>query len=121
MSLPTEVCCGIFGYLKDLDLIEVSALCKEWNISSKSTTYSAKLAEANQLFTDKGWLFKTYQKHFESFKYDVYWEILNRLRDEKVFILEKEIFDRMFFSILLFCIWSHFWCCCRSQFNPDIC
>ena len=27
----------------------------------------------------------------------------------------------MFFSILPFRIWSHFWCCFRSQFNPDIC
>ena len=27
----------------------------------------------------------------------------------------------MFFSISPFRIWSQFWCCCRSQFNPDIC
>ena len=64
---------------------------------------------------------KTYRKHFESFRYDVYWEILNRLRDEKVFILETEIFYRMYYSVLTYRVWSHFWCCCRSQYDPNIC
>ena len=64
---------------------------------------------------------KTYRKQFESFRDDIYWETLNSLKDENVFVLEREIFDRMFYSVLPFRIWSHLWCCCRSQHNPDIC
>ena len=66
-------------------------------------------------------LLKTYRNHFEAFRHDVYWEILDVLKDEKVLVLNKEIFHRIFFSILPFRIWSHFWCCCRSQFNSNIC
>ena len=121
MFFPIEVLWMVFKYLKGLDLIEVSAVCKQWNLASKSARFSAKLTEVNQLFKDKGWLLKTYRHHFEAFRYEVYWEILNQLKREKVFILNREIFHRMFFSILSFRIWSHFCCCCRSQFNPDIC
>ena len=107
MSLPTEVLSMVFEYLKDLDLIEASAICKQWNSASKSARISEKLVEVDQLFKDKGCLLKTYRNHFETFRYDIYWEILNRLKDEKLFILKKEIFHRIFFSILPFRIWSH--------------
>ena len=60
-------------------------------------------------------------KNFDRFRDEVYWDILTVLEDEKVLILEREIFDRMFYSILPFRIWSHFWCCIRSQFDPNIC
>ena len=77
MSLPTEVLAMVFEYLKDLDLIEASAVCKQWNSASKSARFSEKLVEVNQLFKDKGWLLKTHRNHFETFRYGVYWEILN--------------------------------------------
>ena len=108
MSLPTGVLRTVFKYLNDPDLIEVSAVCKHWNLASKSARFSAKLVEVNQLFKDKHWLLKTYRNHFEAFRHDVYWEILDLLKDEKVFVLNKEIFHRIFFSILPFRIWSHF-------------
>ena len=47
MSLLTEVLCMVFKYLKDLDLIEASAVCKQWNSTSKSARFSAKLVEVN--------------------------------------------------------------------------
>ena len=79
------------------------------------------MVDVNQLFKDKTWLLKTCRNHSETFRFDDYWEILKRLKDEKVFIQKKEIFHIIFFSILPFRVWFHFWCCCRSQFNPDIC
>ena len=79
------------------------------------------MKETNGLFTDKIWCLKSYKKHFESFQYDVYWEILNVLKDEKVFVLGKEIFERMYYWVLPFRVWSHMWCCCRLQYDPDIC
>ena len=42
MSLLTEVLCMVFKYLKDLDLIEASAVCKQWNSTSK---LAAKLVD----------------------------------------------------------------------------
>ena len=53
MSLPTEVLRTVFKYLYDVDLIEVSGLCKHWNLASKSARFSAKLVEVNQLFNIK--------------------------------------------------------------------
>ena len=41
--LPTEVLSTVFKYLNDLDLIEVPAACKHWNLASKSARFSAKL------------------------------------------------------------------------------
>lgn len=73
------------------------------------------------MFKDKDWLLKSYRKHFERFRDDVYWKILNVLQDEKVFDLEREVFYRIYYSILPFRIWSHMWCCYRSQFDPSIC
>ena len=60
MFLPTEVLRTVFKYLNDLDLIEVPAASKHWNLASKSARFSAKLVEVNQLFKDKDWLLKTY-------------------------------------------------------------
>lgn len=60
-------------------------------------------------------------KHFHRFRDKVCWDILTFLQDEKVLILEREIFDRMFYSVLPFRIWCHFWCCIRSQFDPNVC
>lgn len=57
-------------------------------------------------------------KHFDRFRDEVFWNILTDLQNEKALILETEIFDLMFYSILPFRIWSHFWCCIRSQFDP---
>ena len=54
MSLPTEVLSMVFEYLKDLDLIEASAVCKQWNSASKLARISEKLVEVDQLFKDKG-------------------------------------------------------------------
>ena len=54
MSLPTEVLSMVFEYLKDLDLIEASAVCKQWNSASKSARISEKLVEVDQLFKNKG-------------------------------------------------------------------
>ena len=79
MCLSIEVWRIIFTYLRDLDSIEVSALCKEWNFAVKSARFSTKLAEVNQLCRDKSWLLKTYRNYFDTFKLEAYWEILNRL------------------------------------------
>ena len=111
-SLPIEVLPLVFEYLRDLDLIEVSEVWKEWNYAVKTARFISKLKETNGIFTDKIWLLKSYKKHFQSFQYDVYWEILNVLKNEKVFVLEKEIFGSTFsclvsYVVLLYItIWS---------------
>ena len=112
--LPAKVLSVIFRYLKQTDLIEASAVCKQWYTVINNNSFSSKIKETNQLFDDKDWLLKTYRKHFDRFKDSVYWDSLHVLRDEKLPIVEKEILDRMFYSIPPFPIWSHFWSCSRS-------
>lgn len=43
MSLPIEFLCSVFEYLKDLDSIEVPAVCKQWNAAVKTVKFSSKL------------------------------------------------------------------------------
>ena len=111
----------VFKYVKYFNLIEASAVSTEWYFIAKTSIFTAKLKETNQFFLDKDWLLNIYKKHFIRFRDNVYWDILNVLQHEKVFIVESEIFGRMLYSVLPFCDWCHFWCCCRSQYNPDIC
>lgn len=118
MSFPIEVFSSVFKYLRDIDLIEATAVCTESYYIAKTARFAAKLKETNQLFLDKDWLLKTYMKHFNRFRDEVFWNILTNLQNEKALILEREIFDRMFYSILPFRIWSHCWCCIRSQLDP---
>ena len=51
----------------------------------------------------------------------MYWEIINYVSAEKPKVLEKEVYDRMFYSVLPFRVWSHLWTCCGSQFDPNFC
>ena len=43
MDLPIEVISLIFEYLKDIDLIEVSAVCNHWNYAVKTVRFTSKL------------------------------------------------------------------------------
>ena len=40
---------------------------------------------------------------------------------KKLEVWRYEIYQRVYYSILPFCIWSNMWCCCRSQYEPLIC
>ena len=72
MSLPMSFLCLLFEYLNDIDLIEVSAVCKYWNFATKTARLSSKLKETNELFKDRDWLLKTYRKQFEVFRDDIF-------------------------------------------------
>ena len=61
-SLPIEVWSFIFQYLRYSDLIEVSAVCKEWNMIVKTEKFVSKLKETRNIFTDRDWLMKSYKK-----------------------------------------------------------
>ena len=64
---------------------------------------------------------KSYRKNFDRFQNDIYWDIINYLGVKKIAVLEREIYERMFYSVLPFRVWSYLWCCCRSQFDPNVC
>ena len=53
MSFPTEVLSTTFKCLRDIALIEASAVCTEWYHTAKTARFTAKLEETNQLFLDK--------------------------------------------------------------------
>lgn len=112
----------IFDYLRDIGLIEASALCKEWNSLTriKQKCFS-KLKESHKIFFDRDWLIKSYQKTIDRFYDDMYWEIINIIALEKLEFLRAEPYNRLYYSIFPFRVWSRLWGCCRSQFDPSIC
>ena len=57
--LTIEVLSVIFRYLEQIDLVEASALCKNWYRLIRTTAFCSKIKETDQLFYDKDWLLKT--------------------------------------------------------------
>lgn len=58
----------IFDYLRDIGLIEASALCKDWNSLTRiKQKYFSKLKESHKIFFDREWLIKSYQKTIHRF------------------------------------------------------
>lgn len=119
--LPLEVLDATFKFLKQTDLIEAPAVCKKWRGVIWTKSFCKKINETNELFLDKEWLIKSYYKHFDRFKEDAYWDCIDSLPNEKIMRLETEVFDRMFYSVMTFRVWSHFRFCSRSQRNINIC
>ena len=121
MDLPDLVLSEVFKNLKQIDLIEASAVCKKWRNVIWSKDFCLKIGEVNKLFLDKHWLLKTYEKHFERFKDDVYWNCICILPDRRLAHTETEIFQRMFYAILPFRVWSHLWFCSYAILPFRVC
>ena len=122
MSIPVEVWALAFKYLRYIDLVEVSAVCKDfYKICCTRQSYVLKLKESNEIFFERDWLLKSYRKTIERFHDEMCWEITNYLPIEKLQVLRREIYYRLYYSILPFSVRSHFWNCCRSQYEPTIC
>ena len=86
-----------------------------------SVDFGLKIKETNSLFYDKDWLLKTYYKHFERFKDSVCFECVGILHYQRLHTIERNILNKMFYSVLPFRVWSHFWLCSRYQNDPKIC
>ena len=122
MSLvPIEVWSLVFKHLRDIDLIEASSACKDWNSAVQTQKFISKLKETHKIHTDREWLMKSHRKNFDHLRNDMYWEIINYLSVEKLEELEKEVYDRMFYFVLSFRVWSHLRTCYRSHFDPNVC
>lgn len=51
----------------------------------------------------------------------MYWEIINYLPIEKLQVLRRELYCRLYYSIPPFRVWTHVWNCCRSQYERSVC
>ena len=120
MDLPKVVLFEVFKYLKKVDLMEPSAVCKKWRAIIWNNVFSENVRETNRLFFDREWLIKTYKKIFDRFQDDVYWECISILPKSAVDSIDYEV-QRMFYGVLPYRIWSHFWFCTRSQYDQNIC
>ena len=110
-----------FKHLRDIDLTEAPAVFQDWNSVVQTQKFISKLKETHKIHTDREWLMKSYRKNFDRLRNDMYWEIRNYLSVEKLEELEKEVYDRMFYSVLPFRVWSHLCTCYRSHFDPNVC
>ena len=80
----------------------MSAVCKKWYRVVMSVDFGLKIKETNSLFYDKDWLLKTYYKHFERFKDSVYFECVSILHYQRLHTIEKNIINKIFYSVLPF-------------------
>ena len=87
----------------------------------KNQYYVKKLRESKNIFKDGPWLIETYKKLLERFYFGVYREMVVGFPVSHVHVFKKEIYSRLYYSILPFHVWSHVFLCCRSQFESNMC
>ena len=114
--LPNKLLCYIFQYLKRYDLIEASAVCIKWYSIIWDDIFCFKINETNNFFMATIDLI-----HFQRIRDSVYRECIGFLSHEKIYVVDEEILDRMFYSVLPFRAWAHFWFYYRSQEYPRMC
>ena len=122
MDIPIEVWAIIFSYLRLNDLIEISSVCKTFYcLCQKNYFYVKKLHESRDIFKDRSWLFQSYRKLLERFYFGIYREILLYFRMTHIHMLKKEIFYRLYYSLLPFRVWNRVFFCCGSQYERSMC
>ena len=108
MNLPIKVWAIIFKYLRLIDLVEISCVCKTfYRICEKNQYYVKKLRESKDIFKDRSWLIETYEKLLERLYSAVYREVVVNLPISQVHVFRKEIYSRLYYSLLPFRVWNH--------------
>ena len=97
-------------------VIEASAVCKKRREIIWNNDFSGKVKETHWLLL----LIKTYWEIFDRFIDDVYWECISVLPEDAIDSIDYEL-ERMFYGVIPYRIWSHFWFCTRSQCDQNIC
>ena len=122
MNLPIEVWDLIFTYLRLIDLVEISCVCKTfYDICEKNQYYVKILRESKDIFKDRTWLIETYKQLLERFYLGVYKEIVVGFPVSHVHVFRKTIYSQLCYSSLPFRVWNHVFLCCRSQYESDMC
>ena len=107
MNLPIQVWAVIFKYLRLIDLVEVSCVCKTfYHLCEKNKYYVKKLRESKDIFKDRSWLIETYEK-FQRFYFAVFKQIAVNFPFSRIKAFRKEVYSQMYYSLLPFRIWSH--------------
>ena len=123
MDLPVEVWTMIFSYLHPNDSIEISAICKLfYHLSRKNELFTRKMEDVEKLFKDSKDLSGRYYQLLINFS-DLICLLLKKYGvNENNFRLEKNvIMNKLFYSILPFCVWNHFFLCERCQNSSWMC
>lgn len=120
--MKTEVWTIFFRYLRLVDLVEVSAVCKEfYSLVNELLTYVNRLQDFQNLFCDKVRLRESYNKLFQLFYYAVKYDLFTELPIESIYGLRQELFYRLYYSILPFRVLCHIWCCCNPTTPNSTC
>ena len=108
MNLPIKIWAIIFKYLRLINLVEISRICKTfYRICEKNQYYVKKLRESKDIFKDRSWLIETYEKLLERLYSVVYREVVVSLPISQVHVFRKEIYSRLYYSLLPFRVWNH--------------
>ena len=108
MNLPIKVWAIILKYLRLINLVEISCVSKTfYRICEKNQYYVKKLRESKDIFKDRSWLIETYEKLLERFYSAVYREVVVNLPISQVHVFRKEIYSRLYYSLLPFRVWNH--------------
>ena len=120
MNLPIEVWALIFTYLRLIDLVEISCVCKTFYCICKKNIVK-KLRESKDIFKDRPWLIETYKQLLERFYIGVHKEIVVGFPVSHVHDFRKEIYSPLYYSLLPFHVWNYVFLCCRSQYESNMC
>ena len=95
MNLPIEVWATIFKYLRLIDLVEISCVCKTfYRICEKKINIMLRNYMNQKIFLKaESWLIETYEKLLERFYSVVYRQVVVNLPILQVCVFRKEIYS----------------------------
>ena len=121
MNLPIEVIVIILSYFKIKDLIEVSSVCKTYNLVVRQNKFFCrKLLGSKTLFNNERFLFDYCYDSCVCFSYDLCEYLKKYVCESYLDCLIDVMVDKVYYSILPFRIWNHIFFCERSQYMKDM-
>lgn len=95
IGIPVEVWGMIFRYLRLLDLVEVSAVCKQFHaLTHRMFFYVKKLDESRCLITDRHFQKKAYENTFVHFYDGLVWDLEDIVSADHLSLFKHELFTQ---------------------------
>ena len=122
MDFPIEVWRIIFSFLPLNEIIEVSAVCKEFYCETrKNKFFMEKMSETRRLYRNERTLYEYYHYSIMCLSFQLSTNLKDYVSGENL-LRAREILSRnVYYQILPFRFWNHLFMCEWSQFCVDMC
>ena len=123
MDLPFEALVIIFLNLTPNDIMEASAICKLfYRVSRKNKLFAKKLDDSKKLLkVDKSIFNSPYVDFLISFSNQLFVSLEKYVNEDNLFLVKDVLMDRLYHSVLPFCVWNHLFLCQRLNSMASIC